>query len=61
MRFDDEEHAFSRVIMLETEKNNVLYKLFESFTRACQERDNKHSTMKQILCQIYAINAHLCD
>ncbi len=61
MRFDDEEHAFSRVIMLETEKNNVLHKLLESFIRACRERDNEHSTMKQILRQIYSINAHLRD
>ncbi len=61
MRFDDEEHALSRVIMLETEKNNVLHKLLESFTRACQQRDNEHLTMKQILRQIYAINAHLRD
>ncbi len=59
MRFDDEEHAFSRMIILKTEKNNALHKLFESFTRACRERDNEHSTMKQIFCQIYAIDAHL--
>ncbi len=61
MRFDDEEHALSRVIMFETEKNNVLHKLFESFTRVCREQNNEHLTMKQILRQIYAINAHLRD
>jgi hypothetical protein len=61
VRFDDEEHVLSRVIMLETKKNNVLHKLLESFTRACQERDSEHSTMKQIFYQIYAINAHLRD
>ncbi len=61
MRFDDEEHAFSRVFILETEKNNMFHKLLESFTRACRERDNEYLTMKQILRQIYAINAHLRD
>ncbi len=61
MRFDDEEHAFSHVIMLEAEKNNVFHKLSESFTRACRRRDNEYSTMKQIFCQIYVINTHLRD
>ncbi len=61
MRFDDEEHAFSRVIMFETEKDNLFHKLLESFIHACQKRDNEHLTMKQILRQIYAISAHLRD
>ncbi len=61
MHFDDKEHAFSRVIMLETKNNNVFHKFLKSFTRACQKRDSEHSTMKQIFRQIYAINAHLRD
>jgi hypothetical protein len=47
--------------MIRAEKNYVLRDLSESVARANRRDDREHSAMKQVICQIDAIDSHLRD
>jgi hypothetical protein len=47
--------------MIRAEKNYVLRDLFESIARANRKDDREHFAMKQVICQIDAIDSHLRD
>jgi hypothetical protein len=48
-------------MMIRAKENYVLRDLFESIARASRRDDREHSAMKQVVCQINAIDSHLRD